>query len=362
MTEPNVILITGVSGFWGAKLAHRLLTRCGEEGSDKPAHVLGLDSNPPDPEIEGLDFIQADVRNPLLGELLQDEQVHTVYHLAFEESAQPSEANFDFNVMGVIKVLGTCAEAGVQKVILKSATAVYGALPTNPSFLTEDSPLKASQAYGLTRDLVEIEAFCNGFSRQAPEMCLTRLRFAPIIGPEADTPMTRFLGDPRMPSLLGFDPMMQIIHERDVIEALVQAGEVDAPGPINVAAEGVMPLARLAALAGKLPVPVFHPLAYWGAALLGGRGLRVLPGSPVMLDYLRYPCVGDLERMRTGLGFTPRYTAEEALREFAGQQRLRKYMPESAALEYDQERLRDTLERRRRMRARQAGELQEEDE
>jgi hypothetical protein len=54
--------------------------------------------------------------------------------------------------------------------------------------------------------------------------------------------------------------------------------------------------------------------------------------------------------MREELGFSPQYTMEEALREFAGEQRLRRYMPESAALAYDEERLRDTIERRRRAR------------
>jgi len=107
------------------------------------------------------------------------------------------------------------------------------------------------------------------------------------------------------------------------------------------------------ALAGKFPIPVFHLFAYWGASAAESTGLPVNRYLPIELDYLRYSWVADLERMRADLGFVPRYTAEEVLREFAGQQRLRRYMPESAALAYDEERLRDTLERRRRVRVRQ---------
>jgi UDP-glucose 4-epimerase len=183
-------------------------------------------------------------------------------------------------------------------------------------------------------------------------MSQTILRFANIIGPEADTPLARFLQEPWTPVLLGFDPMMQVIHEEDVVDALVHAVIHDLPGVFNVAAEGVMPLSRLMALAGKFPIPVFHLFAYWGVGALAGSGSQVTRLVPMELDYIRYPWVGDLAKMREELCFTPRYTADEALREFAGKQRLRRYLPESKALAYDEERLRDTIERRRRARVR----------
>ena len=367
MTDKQVVLVTGVGGYWGRQVADRLLALASARQSeayahDFEAHVIGVDVEPPEAEIEGLDFIQADIRNPLLVELLRSEHVDVVCHLAFTESARPTENSFDINVMGTMKVLGACAEAGVHKVVLKSSTSVYGAKPTNPAFLTEDYPLNGSRTYGTTRDRVEIEAFCNGFRRQVPEMIQTILRFPGIVGPEVDTPMTRFLKQPWTPILLGFDPMMQAIHEQDVIEALIYAVIQDAPGVFNVAAEGILPLARLMALAGKFPVPVFHLFAYWGANLLDVTGVPVNRYLPIELDYIRYPWVADLTRMRQALGFIPHYTAEEVLREFVGQQRLRRYMPESAALAYDEERLRDTLERRRRARARQESRMGRDEE
>lgn len=347
MTVDKIVLVTGVSGYWGAQVAERLIGLPGY-------HVIGLDVTEPEEKIKGLDFIQADIRNPLFLDLLKEERVHTVCHLTFMDSTRPSETAFDANVMGTMKVLGACAEAGVRKIVLKSSTAVYGASASNSSFLREEAPLKGSRVYGYTRDMVEIEAFCNGFRRQAPEMMLTILRFPSIVGPNVETPMTRFLSEPWTPVLLGFDPMMQVIHEEDVVGALVHAVVEDVPGVFNVAAEGLMPLTKLMALAGKLPVPVFHLFAYWGTSLLGGGGLRATRYVPIELDYIRYPWVGDLRRMREELAFTPRYTAEEALRELAGKQRVRRYLPEKAVLIYDEERLRDTIERRRRLRQQQA--------
>jgi UDP-glucose 4-epimerase len=338
--QKRVVLITGVAGYWGMRVAAQLAGR-------PDFHVIGVDDEQPSKEIKDLDFIQADIRNPLLIDLLRLEQVDTICHLVFVDSHRPSEASFETNVMGTIKVFGAAAEAGVRKIIIKSSTAVYGARSTNPAFLVENHPLRGSRSYGYTRDGVEIEAFCNGFRRQHPHIDLTVLRFPNIIGPTVDTPMTRFLTQPGAPVLLGFDPMMQFIHEDDVVAALVHAIEHPVPGVFNVAAEGNLPLARVMGLAGKLTFPVVHLLAYWSQGILGRFAHRYLPIEP---DYIRYRWVGDITRMREEMGFTPRYTAEEALREFAGKQRMRQYLPESAALAYDEERLRDTIERRRRAR------------
>jgi UDP-glucose 4-epimerase len=335
MKDQRVVLVTGVAGHWGSQVAARLVAQPG-------LHVIGLDDRPPAAEIKDLDFIQADIRNPLLTELLRQEGVDTVCHLAFVDSARPTEQAFDVNVMGSMQVLAACGAASVRKVVLKSSTLVYGAHATNSAFLRENHPLNGSRGYGHVRDLVELEAFCNGFRGQNPNVLLTMLRFAHIIGPKCDTPMTRFLRDEEALVLLGFDPMTQVIHEADVAAALEHAVLHDLPGVFNVAAEGAMPLWRLMGLAGKVAVPMFHPLAYLSVSLFGPRT------APIDIDYLRYPCVADLHKMRHELKFVPQYTADEALREFAAQQRLRSYLPESAVRAYDEERLRDTLERRRR--------------
>jgi UDP-glucose 4-epimerase len=341
MTENEVVLVTGAAGHWGTQVAARLA----DSGLYR---IIGLDTEPPSNEIEGVDFILADVRNPLLVELLKAERVNTVCHLAFMHSTRRSEAAFDANVMGTSKLLGACAEAGVHKVVLKSSMVVYGARPTNSAFLTEEQALRGSRRYGFIRDLTEVEEFCNGFHRREPEMVLTVLRFSSVVGPSADTPMTRFLRSLWAPSLLGFDPMMQIIHEDDVVAALVQAVRRDAPGAFNVAAEEPLPLSRIRGLVGKLPISIFHPFASWGVGLPGSAGQVVERHLPVEPDYLRFSWVGDLTRMREELEFEPRYSANEALREFAAQLRLGRYRSGADRAAREDQQLRDVIERRRR--------------
>ncbi len=116
--------------------------------------------------------------------------------------------------------------------------------------------------------------------------------------------MTRFLRASCTPTLLGFDPQMQVVHEDDVVEAVCHAVCREAPGVFNIAAEGVLPLSKLMALAGKLIAPpVFHLAAYWGNPVARGMGLPVNRAWPIELDYLRYPWVADLGRMRNELEF-----------------------------------------------------------
>lgn len=342
MTDERVIVVTGVASYWGNRAAARLLER-------DDLHVIGIDDEPPQDNVDGLDFIQADLRNPLLIELLQQEQVETVVHLKFREAITPNESIFEQNVMGTAKLLGACSEAGVRRVVLKSSLMVYGARPDNPMFMREDHPLNGTKKYAYLRDWIEIEKYADSFHEQNPDTVLTVLRFGNIVGPRADTPMTRFLRDEEAITLLGFDPMMQVIHEDDVVSALVHAAESDYPGAFNVAFEKGMPLWKTLGLATKLPIPILHPFAYWSVSL-GGPRL-----APMPLDYVRFPCMGDMTRMRDVLQFTPQYTPEETVREFSAQQRVRKLLGKKSRETFEQDRLRDTIQRRKRLREREDG-------
>ncbi len=346
MSDGIIAVVTGVSGYWGGRLAARLLKEPGVK-------VIGLDVKVPEIEIPGLDFIQADVRSPLLAELLRSEDVSALCHLDFLELAEKSEKAFQHNVLGAMHVLGACAEAGVDRVVLRSSTAVYGAHPDNSAFLNEEAPLRGSRRYGYTRDLLEIESFCNGYRGQWPEVTLTVLRFANIIGPTADTPMTRFLSLQTPPILLGFDPLLQLIHEEDVLDALFRAMLNDRPGTYNVAADDVIPLSRILRLVRRIPVPIFHPLAYGGLKLLSGTSLQPLHYVPIEWDYLRYSWVADLGRMHDELGFDPLYSAAESLREFSGEKQREEGGDRGTTPADEELRLQDTIERRRRMRERE---------
>jgi UDP-glucose 4-epimerase len=336
MVEQRVVLITGVSGFWGSRLAQRLL-------EEPELRVIGLDAEAPQQEIDGLDFVRADIRNPLLPDLLRSEEIDSLCHLAFQEAARHSEAAFDYNVMGTMKVIAAAAASGVRQVVLRSSTLVYGAHPDNSAFLRESSELRGSRRDAMTRYQLEIESFLNGFRRQAPEIDLAVLRFAHVVGPEVSTPMSRYLKQPLPPVLLGFDPMLQVIHEDDAVEALAQAVIGGSDGCINVAADPPLPLLRILGLASKMPLPLPHPLAYRSR-------FRAL--CPIEANLLRFRCVADLTTMRDELEFTPQYSSDQAIESVAVHRRINQYKPGTEAADHEEERLRATIERRRKNRAR----------
>jgi UDP-glucose 4-epimerase len=343
----RVTLITGVADHWGQRLAQRLLT-------EPDITVIGLDTEPPKVETAGLDFIQADVQNPVLADLLRSENVKVVCHTTSIYGMLPNQGGFARNVMGTRRLLEACAEASVDKVVLRSSTLVYGAHPNNPALLGEQASLRGSQRYGYIRHFIEIEKYCAGFAHLAPELKVTVLRLANVIGPTVDTPMTRFLKNRWAPTLLGFDPMLQLIHEDDAIEALAHATLHDRPGTFNVASPGAMPLSQIVALSGGFRILIFHPLAYWRTQKWMNSGSALGGLIPFPPDYVRYSWVGDLTRMQEMLGFEPSYSAKEALREFSIFFRPRGHGPDPDALATDEEGLRATLERRRRARERQA--------
>jgi len=283
--------------------------------------VLGIDIKPMTKPFPGVEFVEADIRNPLLAKLFESENVEVVLHCAFRWRQRHTEEVFDSNVLGTMRLLGAAALARVRKVIIPSSTVVYGAHPSNPAFIDESSEFVGRPEYAYIRELRDIETFVSGFRHQYPDMIVTVLRFANILGGGMSSPMASYLSMPAPPTLLGFDPRLQFIHHDDVLRAVGHCIMEDHNGTYNVAALDPQPLLKVLALVGAPPVFIFHPLAYWSQRW--GRMIRpeVDRCAPLPWDYLRYSWVAATERMEQELGFTPAKDAETTIREFGQQLR-----------------------------------------
>lgn len=340
----RTVLVTGVSGYWGRRVAKVLL-------AEPDVRVLGIDVRPPEWIEVGLDFVKADVRNPLLCDLMRVERVDTVIHLAWRERQWRREEDFESNVLGSLQLIGAAVDAGVRQVVLKSTMAVYGASPDNPIALPEEAPLRAQSRYGYVRDPLEMEMALGEFRAEYPELDLAVLRFANILGPDVDSPLTRWLRRPALPELLGFDPMLQVIDADDVVGALVHAVRVGASGSTNVAADGAVSLCQIAGLFGKPVLPILHLLAYWGSSILASvpMGRKTLAWLPFDPDYLRYPWTGSLARMRSELGFEPQLDARQAVERTVQAWRVQPFMNSAESQRFASDRLDDSLAQRRKM-------------
>jgi UDP-glucose 4-epimerase len=305
------VLITGVANPFGARLALRL------SRDAKVERVVGVDTRAVDPEVaERIDLIQADLRDAKLGELVRASGADTVVHndiVQFAEPGRPRAALHDVNVIGTLQLLTACAALpALRAIVVRSSAAIYGSEPDAPAFFTEDDARRYPLRTRFQRDVSELEGLVSAFARRHPAVVCTLLRLQPVVGHGLDTPVARLLGSPVVPTVLGFDPRVQLLDADDAVGAMRRAALDPVHGPVNVAADGVVSLSHALRHARRLSLPIATPL--WGP-LVGAarRAARQPPLPDEVARYLRYGRGVDTTRMRCDLDFEPRHTTLAAI-------------------------------------------------
>jgi UDP-glucose 4-epimerase len=312
------ILLTGVRSHLGRELARRL------EADPEVERIVGVDVEEPEASLERTEFVRADIRNPLVVKILQTTEVDTLVHLNL--LAAPGRAGGrgrmkEINVIGAMQLFAACQRAELlRKVVVRSSTAVYGASPRDPAVFTEGMTARAD-LHGFGKDALEVEAYARTMGRRRPDLRLTVFRFANFIGPTIDSAMTRFLSLPVIPTALGYDPRLQLVHEDDAVEVLVRAVREDHPGTFNVAGDGVVALSQVVRLMGKFPVLVVLPLASPLAELLQRFGVVDFPAD--QLGLLLYGRAVDTSRLAEEFAWSPAHPSRGAVLDFVTGARAR---------------------------------------
>lgn len=322
--EGRRIAITGISSVWGAAIARRL------ERDPAIEYIAGIDSRPPPAELERTDFIEADLRSAVLSRLLPGTRVDTVVHcgiLWYPEPGRPARMLHEINVIGTLQLLAACERTEtLRQVVVRGSAAIYGCEPAAPFFFSEDMARKSPLRTRFQRDISELEEYFDNFARRHPELVCCMLRYQPEIGPDLETPLARYLTLPVVPTQLGFDPRLQLLHADDATAALEAAVRQPVRGPVNVAPEGSVSLSRALRLCGRPSVPVAAPLFGPFVERLNRR-----LGAGALLDdgmrMLRYGRGVDNRRLREEVGFTPQYDAIAAVRDLAEKSRGRRVGP-----------------------------------
>src|SRR3954451_7577450 len=249
------VAITGVASHWGAELARRL------ERDPAIEYIAGIDTRPPTVSLERTDFIEADLRSPVLSRLLPGTEVDTVVHcgiLWYPEPGKPARALHEINVIGTLQLLAACERTeSLRTVIVRGSAAIYGCEGAAPSFYTEDLARAHPLRTRFQRDISELEQYFDNFAPPRPELRCSMLRYHPEVGPGLDSPLVRYLTLPVVPVQLGFDPRLQLVHAADATGAIVRAVRNPVRGPVTVAPEGAISLSRALRLLGRpaLPLP-----------------------------------------------------------------------------------------------------------
>ncbi|QXJ23532.1 NAD-dependent epimerase/dehydratase family protein [Actinomadura graeca] len=319
----RVVLVTGVSRFLGARVAHTLQADPGIE------RVIGVDTVPPGAQPGAspgtspgrTEFVHVDIRTPDIAKIIASERVDTVVHLSLVTAPPASRAKAkELNVIGTMQLLAACQRSpDTRKLVVRSSAAVYGSSPRDPAVFTErDEPAEAP-ASGYAKDAVEVERYVRGLQRRRSGLTVSVLRFANLLGPGVDSPFTRYLRLPVVPTVLGFDPRLQFLHEDDAVEVLRRMTVEDHPGCFNVAGDGVLLLSQALRRAGRPYVPVPSP----SISVLGDMGRRFagMSGfSPELLRWLTYGRVVDTSALAHELAWRPKHGSEAAFADFVAAQ------------------------------------------
>jgi UDP-glucose 4-epimerase len=306
------VLVTGLSSFWGGRLAQAL------ERDPAVEVIIGVSPEDPTCELERTEYVRVGTQHALLRRIVQAAQIDTVVdsRLIVDSTTASPRAAHEANVIGTMNILAACSgpDSPVRKFVFKSAAHYYGCEQDDPAFFTERMQRPHPPRTQLERDIVEAEKAVGSFADRNGHVTVTTLRFVNMLGPDLRTAHTALLSLPVVPSILGFDPRYQFIHEDDIVAVLEHAVRHDLPGVYNAAGDGVLVLSEVASLLGKPLAPLIPP---WGTGL-AAQALRQLGLKlpPEMLNQLRFGRGLDNRKLKAA-GAPLRHTTRETVQAFA---------------------------------------------
>lgn len=315
----RVLLVTGASRLLGGRLAAALAA---EPGVD---HVVAVDAVAPSEPLGSetgagsVVFVRADIRNPVIGAVLEEHRVDTVVHMGVISTPRQAGSRAvmkEINVIGSMQLLAACQRSEtVTSVVTKSTAAVYGCGPKDPTAFTEDMSPKHAPSSGWPKDSADVETYLRGLARRRPDITVGTVRFANVIGPTIRTPMTAYFTMPVIPTVMGYDARLQFTHEDDCLSIMQALAMHPRPGTVNAAGDGILMLSQAVRRTRHPQLPVIEPLFASAARVLGRS--RAMDVTREQVRYLTYGRVLDTTRLRTEYGITPAYTTPQAFESFA---------------------------------------------
>jgi UDP-glucose 4-epimerase len=314
------VMVTGATGNVGTATMRVLAA------DERVTSLVGVARRLPGPDHDDpagaeTTWVAADVgRDDLAAHLAG---VDVLVHLAwlFSPERHP-DVTWDANAVGSARVFAAAEEAGVGAVVHASSVGAYSPGPgrtVDESWPTHSRP---GAAYG--REKAYVERVLDAVEARDPDRRVVRMRPAFIFQRSAATEQRRIFAGPFVPRRLAVpgrlpvvplprDLRFQAVHADDVAEAYRLAVTGDARGAFNLAADPVVDARVLAEILETRTVEVPRSLAR--AAVSAGFLAHLVPTDPHLLDLaLDLPTL-DASRARDELGWTPRRTAVEALRE-----------------------------------------------
>jgi len=311
------VLITGLGTFWGGRVAQDL------EADPSVDVIVGLDRHDPRVPLERTEFVRTDESYSILARIVKAARIDTIVHtfLVVDSTQMSSRQMHEINTIGTMNLFAAASapDTTVRSVVVKSSTLVYGSHPRDPVWFSESSRRAEQPRSTVERTLLAVEGYVRDFAVDNPHVAVAVLRFSNVLGPDVSTPIASLLTRPLVPTILGFDPRFQFVHEADVVRAIRFALDSGLAGTYNVAGDGLLPWSEVIDICGKRPFPL-SPIGTELLALPLGRLGVDLPRE--LLDLLRHGRGVDNRKLKAA-GFDYRFTSAGAVDDFARSMRVR---------------------------------------
>ena len=304
MAERRVALITGIAG--------GLAQLVGEALHERGYEIVGIDYRP----LSKVDFpgelYRANYNKTKIEDVFRRHKPTHVLHLGRVGNLKERIGKrFDLNVIGSRKVMDLAARYGARRLLVMSTFHIYGAHHANHIPIYEDEPLRAGTTFPQIADAIQLDNQAVTWIYQHREVPAVVLRPCNIVGPRIRNAMSRFLRQQSVPVIMGFDPMIQFVHERDLTAAVVAVAERDEIGVFNVAGSGTLPFRQALAVTGARQIPVPASLA---TAYLKTLGLFAPTLPSHLVNFFKYPCIIADEKISETFGWAPEIGQAEAIR------------------------------------------------
>jgi len=299
--EKERVLITGNAGSLGRALIARLQ-------KTSKFHIIGVDRRPLDPVPEGVEHYALDLRRKSAILTLRRIQPSSIIHLGVIRNPQihrSKRANvYYFNLESTTQLLRFAETLPIRKFVFLSTANLYGPSANTTGILTEEAPLHGANRSPEIRDLVSLDMMMQSFFWKQPKTETIILRPCHIIGANLRNAPTRYLELDTIPTILGFDPIIQFLHVADLITAITLSLKSKVRGIFNLAGPDLAPLSRVIKALNRPSIPLPETLfKILTASAFFSRRSSFPIGE---LDHLKYSCIIDDSRARSELGFNPK--------------------------------------------------------
>jgi UDP-glucose 4-epimerase len=308
------ILIVGISGKLGRSTAVHL-ARAGHQ-------IAGIDQRAWPGAPAGVPVHVLDIRKRPAADVFRRFQPDAVVHLAtVAHVSMRTEEELRENLGNTRAVFDACRRHAVPQVVFVGRHTFYGAAADASLYHTEEEPPLEVASFPQLADLVAADLYAGSAFWRFPAMATAVLRIVYALGPSHRGTLAGLLDRRYVPAVLGFDPLIQFIHEDDAGVAIALAVTKKLRGVFNVAGPPPLPLSVLARLAGRRWLPLPEPLFRFAA----GRGLSPLPAAAVM--HLKFPVIVDDAAFRKATGFLPTHDVGDIVRSFVAGDSARRASP-----------------------------------